>query len=63
MPIKATQIELAARPVGDPKHSDFNIVQVDLPEIKEGEMLCRIVYQSLDPYMSCLLYTSPSPRD
>jgi NADPH-dependent curcumin reductase CurA len=51
MSISSTQIELAARPVGDPKHSDFNIVEVKLPEIKDGEMLCRIIYQSLDPYM------------
>ena len=51
MSVTSTQIELAARPVGDPKHSDFKIVKVDLPEIKEGEMLCRIIYQSLDPYM------------
>ena len=51
MSITSTQIELAARPVGDPKHSDFKIVKGDLPEIKQGEMLCRIIYQSLDPYM------------
>jgi NADPH-dependent curcumin reductase CurA len=51
MSISSTQIELAARPVGDPKHSDFNIVEVKLSEIKDGEMLCRIIYQSLDPYM------------
>jgi NADPH-dependent curcumin reductase CurA len=51
MSVTSTQIELAARPVGDPKPSDFKIVNVDLPEIKEGEMLCRIIYQSLDPYM------------
>ena len=51
MPIKSTQIELAARPVGDPKYSDFNIVQVELPETGEGEILGRIIYQSLDPYM------------
>lgn len=51
MSITSTQIELAARPVGDPKHSDFNIVEVKLPEINDGEILCRIIYQSLDPYM------------
>ena len=51
MSVTSTQIELAARPVGDPKHNDFKIVKVELPEIKEGEMLCRIIYQSLDPYM------------
>ena len=44
MSVTSTQIELAARPVGDPKPSDFKIVNADLPEIKEGEMLCRIIY-------------------
>ena len=29
MSVTSTQIELAARPVGDPKHSDFKIVKVD----------------------------------
>ncbi len=51
MAIKCTQIELAARPIGDPKHSDFRVVTVDLPPVGDGEMLCRIIYQSLDPYM------------
>lgn len=51
MPVTSTQVQLAARPVGDPKHSDFKITTVDLPEIGDGEMLCRIIYQSLDPYM------------
>ena len=37
MSVTSTQIELAARPVGDPKPSDFKIVNVDLPEIKEGD--------------------------
>ena len=51
MSIKCTQIELASRPIGEPKPSDFRIVTVDLPAVGDGEMLCRIIYQSLDPYM------------
>ena len=51
MSIKCTQIELASRPIGEPKSSDFRIVTVDLPVVGDGEMLCRIIYQSLDPYM------------
>ncbi len=51
MPVTSTQVQLAARPVGDPKPTDFRIVTVDLPEIKDGEILCRVIYQSLDPYM------------
>ena len=33
MAIKCTQIELAARPIGDPKHSDFRVVNLSsLPQ-------------------------------
>ena len=51
MPVTSTQVQLAARPVGDPKHSDFKITTVELPDLGDGEILCRIIYQSLDPYM------------
>mgnify|MGYP006214639475 CR=1 FL=1 len=51
MPVTSTQVQLAARPVGDPKPSDFKITTVDLPEVGDGEILCRVIYQSLDPYM------------
>jgi NADPH-dependent curcumin reductase CurA len=51
MPVTSTQVQLAARPVGDPKHSDFKITKVELPAVGVDEMLCRIIYQSLDPYM------------
>ncbi len=42
---------LASRPVGAPKLSDFNFVESDKPTPKEGELLLRTVYLSLDPYM------------
>ena len=45
------QIRLAARPVGYPKQSDFNLVEVPASSPAEGQMLIRIVYLSLDPYM------------
>ena len=45
------QIVLAARPVGAPKDSDFRLVEAAVPEPGAGEMLCRTVYLSLDPYM------------
>ena len=51
MPTISTQVQLAARPVGDPKPGDFAIVEVELPDPGDGEMLCRVIYQSLDPYM------------
>ncbi len=45
------QVLLAARPVGAPKDSDFEIAERPLPEAGEGEILCRTIYLSLDPYM------------
>ena len=45
------QIVLAARPVGAPKDGDFRLVEAARPEPGAGEMLCRTVYLSLDPYM------------
>ncbi|MCG8696063.1 MAG: NADP-dependent oxidoreductase [Minwuiales bacterium] len=45
------QIVLAARPVGAPKESDFDMVETAVPAPGDGEMLCRTLYLSLDPYM------------
>lgn len=45
------QFRLAARPVGLVKRSDFSFVEEAVPEPKDGEMLVKIVYISLDPAM------------
>ena len=45
------QITLAARPVGYPKASDFNVVEVPIPEPEEGQVLLKTIYLSVDPYM------------
>lgn len=45
------QILLAARPAGEPKDSDFSLVETAIPEPGPGQMLLRTVYLSLDPYM------------
>ncbi|HEV7322855.1 MAG TPA: NADP-dependent oxidoreductase [Ensifer sp.] len=46
-----TQVLLAARPSGRPAPSDFRIVETAIPEPSEGEVLLKILYLSLDPYM------------
>jgi NADPH-dependent curcumin reductase CurA len=46
-----TRIVLAARPQGRPKSDDFRIETVDVVQPGEGELLLRILYLSLDPYM------------
>jgi NADPH-dependent curcumin reductase CurA len=50
MPVNR-QITLAARPAGFPKQTDFSVVERPVPSPAEGELLIRIVYLSLDPYM------------
>jgi NADPH-dependent curcumin reductase CurA len=45
------EIRLAARPVGFPKDSDFELAETPIPEPADGEILVRNVYISVDPYM------------
>ncbi|QMS88012.1 NADP-dependent oxidoreductase [Nostoc edaphicum CCNP1411] len=45
------QIILKSRPVGEPKESDFALLETPTPEPGEGEILSRTIYLSLDPYM------------
>jgi NADPH-dependent curcumin reductase len=45
------RVLLKQRPVGEPKPTDFEIVDGPVPAPAEGEILCRTVWLSLDPYM------------
>ncbi|MBI3826904.1 MAG: NADP-dependent oxidoreductase [Candidatus Rokubacteria bacterium] len=45
------QVVLKSRPVGAPKPSDFELVERPLPPLGDGQVLCRTIYLSLDPYM------------
>lgn len=45
------RIVLASRPVGAPTQDNFRLETVAVPSIKEGEVLLRSIYLSLDPYM------------
>ena len=46
---KNSQWQLAARPVGNPKVSDFNWVETDLAPLQDGQLLVRNLWLSLDP--------------
>jgi NADPH-dependent curcumin reductase len=48
---KARQIVLAARPQGRPKPSDFRLEETAIPTPGAGQILLRVQYLSLDPYM------------
>ena len=45
------RIVLAARPVGEPKPSDFREERVPIVEPDAGEVLVRTIWLSIDPYM------------
>jgi NADPH-dependent curcumin reductase CurA len=45
------QFRLAARPVGLPKASDWNLVTETVGEIADGQVLVKVLYISLDPAM------------
>jgi NADPH-dependent curcumin reductase CurA len=42
---------LAERPWGMPDESTFRMVESPIAELKEGELLLRALYLSVDPYM------------
>jgi NADPH-dependent curcumin reductase CurA len=45
------QTVLRSRPVGMPRPADFELIETPVPPPSEGEVLCRTIYLSLDPYM------------
>lgn len=50
-PATLQRIVLAARPRGEPVASDFRLETAPLPSPGDGEVLLRVLYLSLDPYM------------
>jgi NADPH-dependent curcumin reductase CurA len=45
------KIYFKSRPTGMPDESNFEMIVDKVPEIKEGEVLIRTLYLSVDPYM------------
>ena len=54
------QLQLAARPVGEPKPSDFELVEVPLPEAADGELVVEVTHISVDPAMRGWMSAGPS---
>jgi len=48
---KNRRIVLVSRPEGEPKPAHFRLETADIPEPKEGQVLLRNLWLSLDPYM------------
>lgn len=51
MEYKTKRILLSRRPSGLPDNEDFTVDAIDLPQPGAGEMLLKIKYLSVDPYM------------
>jgi NADPH-dependent curcumin reductase CurA len=56
----ARRIVLAARPVGEPKASDFRLEEAPVPKPGPGEVLLKTLWLSLDPYMRGRMSDAPS---
>lgn len=50
-PMKNKEILLASRPAGRPTADNFSIVESTVPQPKDGELLLRTRFMSVDPYM------------
>jgi hypothetical protein len=48
---KSSEIRLKNRPEGMPRETDFELAEVELADIGEGEVLVQNMYMSVDPYM------------
>jgi len=51
MALTNQQIVLVKRPAGEVNVSDFKLIETPIPELKDGEILLKTKYFSLDPYM------------
>lgn len=54
------RIVLAARPKGEPQDTDFRLEETAIPQPSGHEVLLRILYLSLDPYMRGRMSEAPS---
>ncbi len=49
--IKNTQVVLAKRPLGEPADDCFEVRESDIPELGENQILIKVCWLSLDPYI------------
>ena len=60
------QIHLVSRPTGEASVDNFKLVEAEVPELKDGQVLVRHHFMSLDPYMRGRMndaksYAAPQP--
>jgi NADPH-dependent curcumin reductase len=49
--MKSTRVLLAKRPVGEPDDSCFAFEEKETPPLRDGQILMKVLWLSLDPYM------------
>jgi NADPH-dependent curcumin reductase CurA len=54
------QVRLASRPAGRPRAANFTIAPAPIPEPRDGQVLIKTRYLSLDPYMRGRMSDAPS---
>jgi NADPH-dependent curcumin reductase len=54
------QVLLKRYPVGPPTEQDFELVERGVPSPEDGQVVCRTIYLSLDPYMRGRIRPGPS---
>ena len=64
--MKNRQVLLAKRPCGLVEEADFRVVEAEVPPVLDGQVLTRVHYLSLDPYMRGRMeeaksYAAPQP--
>jgi len=57
--VAAKKFLYAKRFQGEPKISDFELVEENLPALKDGEILTQAEYLSVDPYMRAYMIAYP----
>lgn len=55
-----TRVLLAKRPVGEPQREHFKIEKVPVRDLEKGEVLIKVLWLSLDPYMRGRMSDAPS---
>ncbi|MFF2044536.1 NADP-dependent oxidoreductase [Kitasatospora sp. NPDC058170] len=54
------EVRLVSRPVGEPAAENFELVATEVPEPREGEIVVRNTWMSVDPYMRGRMDDAPS---
>ncbi len=60
MAVRSSEIQLAARPRGEPVESDFRMVRTEVADPGPGQVLVRNLVMSVDPYMRGRMDDLPS---